>query len=180
MFQIIKSHNKKIEFIHSTTHSNKQCNCRDNEVYSVLRNRHQKNIVYRATIKTSCSVKQKRGVEERTIKQIIDNHKLSFTNRNYSTNTSLSTHIWRLKDMNISPTITFEILKLAPADNKISKTCLLCLHEKLAIITHPSQNTLLNKKIRNSIPMQTGEQTSTLTFRPIHITHPSYLYHFHY
>ena len=32
----------------------------------------------------------------------------------------------------------------------IRKKCLLCLHEKLAIITHPSQNTQLNKKSEKS------------------------------
>ena len=47
--------------------------------------------------------------------------------------------------MNISPTITWEILKQAPAYRRHLK-CLLCLHEKLAIITHPSQNTRPNKK----------------------------------
>ena len=36
------------------------------------------------------------------------------------------------------------------------------------------------QKIRNSILMQTWERTSTLTFRPIHITHPSYLYRLHF
>ena len=52
--------------------------------------------------------------------------------------------------------------------------CLLCLHEKLAIITHPSQNTLLNKKIRYIIQMPTWEQSSTFAFRHIHII---YLHH---
>ena len=51
--------------------------------------------------------------------------------------------------------------------------------EKLGIITHPSQNTLLNKKIRTSIQMQTWEQISSLTFPPIQITHPPYLYYLH-
>ena len=104
-----------------------------------------KNIVHRTTVKTNNSVKQCIGATEGTIKQRIYNNKLSFSNRNYSTNTSLSTHIWHWKDINISPTITWEILKLAPTYIK-TKKCLLCLHEKLAIITHPSQNTLLNKK----------------------------------
>ena len=85
------------------------------------------------------------GITESTIKQRIYNHKLSFSNRNYSTDTCLSTHIWHQKDMNISPTITWEILKLAHVYSKKTKKCLRCLHEKLAVITHPSQNTLLNK-----------------------------------
>ena len=81
--------------------------------------------------------------------------------------------------MNISPNITWEILKLAPAYSQTYK-CILFLHEKLAIIIHPSQNILLNKKIRNSIQMQIWEQTSILTFRPILITHPSNWYHLNF
>ena len=89
-------------------------------------------------VKTNSSVKQYIGATEGTIK-------LSFTNRNYSSNTSSSSYIWHPKYMNISPTITLEILKLASV-YKTSKKCLLCLHEKLANITYPSQNTLLKKK----------------------------------
>ena len=53
----------------------------------------------------------------------------------------------------------------------IKKKCLLCLHEKLGIITYPSQNTLLNKKIWNPFKMLARQQTISLRFRPIHITH---------
>ena len=102
---VCSRHNKKIETIHSHTYPSKQCNCRDKETCPRLGNCLQKNVVYRVTVKTKNSVKQYIGATERTIKQRIYNHKLSFTNRNY-----------------------------------------LCLHEKLAIITHPSQNTMLNKK----------------------------------
>ena len=80
------------------------------------------------------------------LKQRIHKHNLSFKYRNCASNTSLSSYIWQLKDANISPTITREILKQAPAYNKTSKKCLFCLREKLAIITYPSKNTLLNKK----------------------------------
>ena len=129
--QIIKGQNKKIETIHSTTHSNKQCNCRDKKTCplrvgikkhsTILGNWLQKNVVYRATVKTNRSVKHYIGDTEGTIKERIYNNKHSFTNRNYSTNTSLTTHIQHLKDKNISPTITREILKLAPAYSKESK-----------------------------------------------------------
>ena len=104
--QIIKGHNKKIETIHSNIHPNKRCNCRDKETCPHQGNCQQKNIVYRATEKTNNSVKQYIGAMEGTIEQRIYNHKLSFTNRNHSTNSSLSTHIWHLKDMDISHTIT--------------------------------------------------------------------------
>ena len=104
------------------------------------------NTIYKATVKTNNSIKHYIGETEGTIKQRIHNHNLSFKYRNYASNTSLSSYIWQLKDINISPTITWEILKQAPAYSKTSKKCLLCLHEKLAIITYPSQNTLLNEK----------------------------------
>ena len=75
------------------------------------------------------------------------------------------------KNMNISPTITWEILKLARAYNKTSRKCLLCLHEKLAIITYPSQNTLLNKsnqKFYSNVDTRTNiiSYTLTLTHNP--------------
>ena len=139
----------------------------------------QENVVYRATIRTNNSIKQYGDETEDTVKQRIYNHKLSFTNRNYSTNTSLSIYIWRLKDMNISRTITWEILKLVPAYSNTSRMPSLPPRETSnyhsSITNHP-----VKQKISNSIQMKTWEQTSTLTFRPIHITHPPNLYYLHY
>ena len=108
---------------------------------------------------------------EGTIKQRICNHKLSFTNRNYSSNTSLSSYIWYIKDTNNSPTITWEILKQAPAYNRTSKKCLLCLHQKLAIITNPSQNTLLNKK--SETLSKCSMRTNTFFHTSTHVHNPS-------
>ena len=116
-----KAFTQKIKSIHSTTHSNNQCNCRDKETCPLLGNYRQKNVVYWATLKTNSSVKQYIVATEGTIKQIIYNHKLSFTHRNYSSNTSLFAYIWHLKNMSISPTITWELLKLAPAYHKTSR-----------------------------------------------------------
>ena len=105
------------------------------------------------------------------MKQRIYNHKISFKNRNYASNTSLSSYIWHLKDTNISPTITWEILKQAPAYNKTLKKWLLCLHEKLAIITCPSQNTLLNKK--SEILSKCRHENKHFTHTLIHTHNPS-------
>ena len=145
MSQIIKKTQQKIASTNSTTHPSNQCNYRVKNTCPLLRKYLYKNVIYKATVKTYNSVKHHIGAMESTIKQRIYNHILSFTNRNYSSNTFLSPYIWHLKGKNISPTITWEILKQA-AYNKTSKKCLLSLHEKLAIITYSSQNTLLNKK----------------------------------
>ena len=141
----IKGLNKNIETIHSTTYSNKQCNCQDKEICSLQGNCLLKNIVYRATVKTNCSVKQYIDAMEGTIKQRIYNHKLCFTNRNYSTNTSLSTHMWHLKTW-ISHPLHLGNTETNTCQQQDIKKYLLCLLKKLTIITHPLQNTLLNKK----------------------------------
>ena len=125
---------------------------------------------YKATVKTNNSVKHYIGATEGPIKQRIYNHKLSFKNWNYVSNTFLSSYIWQVKDTNVSPTITWEILKQAPAYNKIFKKYLLSRHEKLAIITYPSQDTLLNKNLKSFQNVGTKTNTS-LTLLSIHITH---------
>ena len=100
-----------------------------------------------ATEKTKISVKQSIGATEGTIKQRIYNNNISFTKGNYASNTFLSSYIWHLKDMNISPYITWEILKLVLAYKTLRK-CIICLQEKkkLPFITYQPQKTLLNKK----------------------------------
>ena len=75
----------------------------------------------RFEVVTNNSVKQNIGAIEGTFRQRAYNHKLSFINRNYSSNTSLSTLTWDQKYMIISPTITLEILKLASTYSKTSK-----------------------------------------------------------
>ena len=147
MALIIKLHNKKIASTNSTSQPYNQCNCRVKSICPLANKCRYTNTIYKATVKTNNSVKHYISATEGTIKQRLHNHNLSFKYRTYASNFSLSSYIWQLKGTNISPTITWEILKQTPAYNKTSKKCLFCLHEKLAIITYPSQNTLLNKKI---------------------------------
>ena len=129
--------------------------------------------MFRATVKTNSSVKQYIGETEGTIKQRIYSPKLSFTNRNYSTNTSLSTHIWCLKDINISSTITWEILKLALAYNKTKKMPSLPL-QKNSNYHPPHHKTFRKKKIRNSIQMPTWE-TNIYSHISTYLHNPSLL-----
>ena len=97
--------------------------------------------MYRATVKTNNSVKQYIGATEGTIKQGIYNPKLSFTNRNYSINTSLFIHT------HLAPK-RHEYLNHHHLGNTKTSTLLQQdIKEKPVIITHPSQNTLLNKKL---------------------------------
>ena len=47
---------------------------------------------------------------------------------------------------NVTPAVTWEILQTAKAYSDITKKCSLCLHEKLAIISYPYPDELLNRR----------------------------------
>ena len=88
------------------------------------------------------------GLTEGTWKQRNYQHKHTFNNRKQEHRTSLSKFVWSTKDKNNNapPKISRSILKLAPAYSNTTKRCMLCLQEKLAIITYPEQHKLLNKR----------------------------------
>ena len=71
-------------------------------------------------------------------------------------NTSLSKFVWSTKDRNnkAPPKISWSILKHAPAYNNTTKRCMLCLQEKLAIITYPCRTAQApEQKIRTHFKM---------------------------
>ena len=98
-------------------------------------------------------------VTEGTFKQRKYAHKLSFSNKNYSHNTNLSAYIWKLKVKNSTSSITSEVIKPAPACNKISRICLLCIHEKVVIVVVYSY-TYRCKQKHNDELQWTNEHTS--------------------
>ena len=87
------------------------------------------------------------GLTERPWQQRSYSHKLSFTNRKYAHSTALSKYLWDLKDKNQdTPEMSRKIKKSTPAYNNNSKRCILCLEEKMAILTFPEQQKLLSKR----------------------------------
>ena len=50
------------------------------------------------------------------------------------------------KRKNVTAALTWEVLRTAKAYLNITKRCSLCLHEKLAIITYPYPDELLNRR----------------------------------
>ena len=62
------------------------------------------------------------GTAEGDFKQQFQNYKKSFRNQKYETETSLSKHIWEMKDKhNISPNLMWSIVKSVPGYSNISK-----------------------------------------------------------
>ena len=146
MSQIIKKHNKEVTSNKVTAPPD--CNCRKKDQCPLNGNCLATNVIYQATAKsTTNQEKVYIGLTEGPWKQRSYQHKLSFNNRKYAHSTALSKYVWKnKKNNNQTPEITWSIKKSAPAYTNKSKRCLLCLQEKMAIITFPEQEKLLNQK----------------------------------
>ena len=86
--------------------------------------------------------------------------------KKYSNNTTLSAYIWKLKDQNITPSITWEVIKSTPAYNKISRRCLLCLHDKVRNNHRPVTISTIKLQIRDNLKMSIWKQTPSMPIRP--------------
>ena len=64
---------------------------------------------------------------------------------NLAHSTALSAHIWDLKKEGKSPTLSWSIVKRAPAYSKETQNCQLCLSEKTFILL-ANEKTSLNKR----------------------------------
>ena len=146
MSQIIKKHNKKIAKPKSKE-TNPSCNCRIKAHCPLQGKCSTQNVIYTATATTpSASPKTYIGLTEGPFKQRYSQHKLSFTHPKYKQSTTLSKFIWDSKTAGVTPEVSWSISKTVPAYNNITKRCLLCLTEKLSIISFENQTDLLNNR----------------------------------
>ena len=60
-------------------------------------------------------------------------HKCDFRNRGRQHSTTLSTHVWSLKDQGLEPDVRYRIVARAKAYSPVTRRCGLCVAEKLAI-----------------------------------------------
>ena len=74
------------------------------------------------------------------------NHKNSFNNSTYRNDTTLSKHVWDIKEKyNKTPVLKWYLVRIVPSCSNITKRCLLCLHEKSELLYYPNISKLLNK-----------------------------------
>ncbi|GFS24376.1 hypothetical protein ElyMa_003414000 [Elysia marginata] len=128
----IQNHNKKLLEQHRNEKAPTEttCNCRQKENCPLKGHRLTKCIVYKATVTETKTNKQ----ETYTFKTRYNEHKSSFKLEHKKASTSLSEHIWALKDKNIDYKKERQILKKTRPYTPGKKTCPLCLEEKLAIL----------------------------------------------
>ena len=146
MKKILNSHNKKI--LSNKTSNIKTCNCRQKDSCPLDGNCLSTNIIYKATVSTNTPTETKIyiGLCETEFKSRYANHNKAFRHRKYEHETELSKHIWSLKDENKEFKIEWSIIKRATSYSPTSKTCNLCLTEKLMLIIERDKDILLNKR----------------------------------
>ena len=93
---------------------------------------------YMATVMPAKSDKfNYKGLCDDEFKTRYNDQNKSFRNPRYRKSTELSKAIWDLKDKNISYTIDWKIITRAESYKSGSRSCNLCLTEKLCILQKP-------------------------------------------
>ena len=142
---IIKSHNKKV--LSQANDETEDCNCRGNMTCPLDGNCQISSVIYKCIVTGENQPRKVYiGLTERTFKERYNEHKSSFNNETYKNSTTLSTYIWNLKSKGIVPSTQWSIVSQVKAYNNISKTCQLCLNEKLEILMYKNKRELLNKR----------------------------------
>ena len=143
MARIISGHNKKVTGS-STNMETKGCNCRS-QPCPLEGKCKTTNLVYRSTVEAAGTTKQYIGLTSNTFKERFTGHKASFTHRKNAHKTTLSSHIWELKDEQTTYNQHWSILSLAPSYSRRVRICHLCLMEKTHI-SLADPRTTLNKR----------------------------------
>ena len=138
--KIISSHNKKIQNpVEIVETVNPGCNCRANSDPCPMEGGCLvNNVVYRATVTDQDDkVETYTGLTGMTFKKRYQGHKNSFKYRDSQSSTTLSSHVWNLKDQSKNFNLKWEVVDKANTFNPISKKCRLCLKEKYHILFQP-------------------------------------------
>ena len=128
----------------------KNCNCRKPDTCPLAGACLTDNLIYKAEVEDdNIDPKVYIGLTEHnwehSFKSRYNGHTSTFRHRKLANSTTLSKYIWDLKDSGINYRIKWSVLKRARAYSAGTKTCNLCLCEKLCILSADKRN-LLNKR----------------------------------
>ena len=162
--QIIAKHNRKVLSKASKKEEPRLCNCPKKAICPLGGKCLAENLIYQATVTETNKQNEEStetyvGLSAPNFKSRLANHKKSFKNREYSTETTLSSHIWDIKDRDSTYKISWKMLDRASPYNAATKTCNLCTTEKFYIILKPHLATI-NK--RNELGSACRHKTSSL------------------
>ena len=137
MAQAVSGHNARWLREDSVQAEDPRCNCRGGQGNCPVGGRCQVDcVIYEATITENQSGKKETytGVTERPFKKRLYEHTTDMNKTGNRSNTSLSSHIWSLKDRGIDHTITWKLKDRSTKFNPTTKKCRICLKEKFHIL----------------------------------------------
>ena len=116
------------------------CNCRNKEDPCPMEGKClTDHLVYGTTVvEDNFTQNTYTGLTRNTLKKRWYKHRSDFRNREDEHATTLSTHIWKLKDRGENYDISWEIIDRATEFNPTNRKCRLCLKEKYHILFNPS------------------------------------------
>ena len=104
------------------------------------------NLIYKATVKTENQTKFYIGSTGLTFKDRYTKHKYSFKHEKHGNATTLSQHIWKLKNNKVNFKIYWEILTRTKNKYSLKNGCKLCNAEKVEILNIKKSDSL-NKRL---------------------------------
>ena len=147
MKTIISSHNKKILNKPATCENKKTCSCRSGTPCPLNGVCLTPAVVYNSHVETEGNTERYIGSTEPPWKQRFGKHTSDFRHSSQRNATTLSKRIWELRDTGApEPNITWSIQKQSYPYRCGTRTCDLCLSEKLAILKVDPEEVCLNFK----------------------------------
>ena len=142
---IISSHNHKI--LQPQNDEQYGCSCREKSSCPLQNKCLTPKVIYQANVSNNFNKDERfyRGLAATPFKDRFANHKKEIKYKKYCKNTELSKYIWQLKENDINPQVTWELIAQVNANTRIN-FCVLCLTEKLKIIHMFDDPRSLNKK----------------------------------
>ena len=146
--QVISSHNHKVRN-QNQNKENPGCNCQKGPEQCPLNGACQtKSLVYGAKVTNTRTKKSEfyTGVTARRFKDRYYEHQSNSRHEDERHKTTLSEHIWKLRDMNESYTVSWWVIDRGRAFNPSTKTCNICSKEKFHIMFNPQTATLNSRR----------------------------------
>ena len=140
---IAKNNSKVLNAADGQAPQIEKCNCRNkNQCPLPGKCQSTKSVIYQAIVETATEKETYIGLTANTFKSRFGGHKSSFTHKKRKNETSLSKHIWNLKEAKENFTLSWNILSKAQPYSNITGVCQLCTREKYFIIFKPEFGTL--------------------------------------
>ena len=167
MGSLVAKHNSKILKTTETPEEatpQKLCNCNKKEECPLENNCTQAtNVIYHATVKAESSLET--YVSSTTnFKKRFYNYNSDFSKPSRRVNTTLSAHIWSLKDTKQKADLKWKIIGKAPSFSPVTGTCQLCTAEKFKILFSPE---ICSLNSRNELFTHCRHKEALLLVKPV-------------